>query len=130
MGKETYSISLLARFFCALIIALVCSCSFNPFDPHKKYCSISVRVVGNGTVSLDPSRPSVYPGTDVSILCRPDSGNMFVGIFGDVRSTDDPLVTTVKGNLSLEARFAPQPAASMAKISAWAKRSPWVRCQP
>jgi len=77
-----------------------------------------VQIEGKGRVSLEPSRTKVYPGTDVTISGLPDSGNIFIGIFGDVRSTDNPLVTTVKGDLVLTAHFAREPASGMARISA------------
>jgi formylglycine-generating enzyme required for sulfatase activity len=92
------------------------SCSFNPFDPHKTFCNLSIQVEGNGTAALDPPRTRVYAGTGVTVTARPDSGFVFVGFFGDVRSTTNPLELSVSRDLAIVVRFAHKPAADMAGI--------------
>ena len=55
-------------------------------------------------------------GTVVTLSGMPDSGNVFVGFFGDVRSTANQFDVTVTRDLAIVARFAKRPSPAMALI--------------
>jgi formylglycine-generating enzyme required for sulfatase activity len=55
-------------------------------------------------------------GTVVTVSGVPDSGDVFVGFFGDVRSTANPLEVTVSRDMTVIVRFVKRPAATMALI--------------
>jgi formylglycine-generating enzyme required for sulfatase activity len=106
-------------FFTAL---WVISCSSDSIAPHKTtYATLLVSSEGNGIITMCPTDGKAPIGTEVSLLATPDSGYVFAGYFGDVRSADNPLIYIVTGNAVLSARFAKRPDSNkMAMVpAAW-----------
>jgi formylglycine-generating enzyme required for sulfatase activity len=104
---------------CAVALsALLCACTYNPFDPHKPYYDLSIRTDGHGFVDVNPPRTHVLAGSTVTLTARPDTASVFAGFSGDVRSFMNPLAVTVDRDMQVITRFVKHPAAGMAGISA------------
>jgi hypothetical protein len=70
--------------------------------------TLTVSVVGNGSVTKDPDQQTYDHGTTVTLTATPDTGYHFVSWSGDVPSsheTDNPLTITMDGNKSITATF-------------------------
>ncbi|MBD3390595.1 MAG: SUMF1/EgtB/PvdO family nonheme iron enzyme [Chitinivibrionales bacterium] len=91
------------------LLFLACCRDFPPVGSDR--VTISVAPDGQGTVSMIPPDSSVQPGAVVVLSAAPDSGNVFVGWFGDTQSTENPLVIVARRSMSIEGRFAARPDA-------------------
>jgi hypothetical protein len=70
--------------------------------------TLTVSVVGNGSVTKDPDQQTYDHGTTVTLTATPDTGYHFVSWSGDVPSgheTDNPLTITMNSNKSITATF-------------------------
>ena len=72
--------------------------------PSVKY-SLTIDIIGNGYVILDPDKTLYAPGTNVSLTAVPTVGWNFSDWSGDVSSTETPTVVTMDGDLSVVATF-------------------------
>jgi formylglycine-generating enzyme required for sulfatase activity len=89
------------------------SCSLDLFAPPKiTTVSISATADPNGVVSVFPGNEKVGVGSEVVITAVPNPGFVFIGFFGGLRSTDNPLRIIASQNLSLTAQFAKTPSLS------------------
>src|SRR5206468_3643246 len=67
--------------------------------------TLSVSVVGSGTVAKSPDQPSYGYGTVVQLTATPSPGQSFVGWTGDASGTTNPLDVTMDGDKSITAQF-------------------------
>ena len=68
--------------------------------------TLTVNVIGNGTVSRDPDDPTYDHGSAVSLMPNAGAGSHFVSWGGDASGNDDPLVVTMDANKTITATFA------------------------
>src|SRR5207249_1684039 len=68
--------------------------------------SLSVSVVGSGTVAKNPNQANYAPGTVVQLTATPAAGWHFVSWSGDASGTANPLSVTMDGNKNITATFA------------------------
>jgi uncharacterized repeat protein (TIGR02543 family) len=86
-------------------------------QPHV---ALETQVVGVGTVARDPDASGYLYGTEVTLTAVPGPGYSFAGWSGDVVSTENPLVVTMEGDLSITATFqgvnavGPEPSVALA----------------
>ena len=66
---------------------------------------VSVNVVGNGTVSMNPPGGSYAEGTVVELTAIPDIGYQFDGWMGDATGSSNPISVTVSRDLVIDATF-------------------------
>ena len=67
--------------------------------------TLSVTVVGSGTVTLDPPGGVYEPGATVVLTAAPAAGYFFDGWSGDLSGTANPMPLVVDADLSVEAAF-------------------------
>ena len=79
--------------------------------------TVTVAVVGQGTVARDPDLTSYPHGTSLSLTATPADGFGFSGWSGDITSTDNPLVVSVTSNLNLTATFVDVVAPTVQLVS-------------
>ncbi len=76
--------------------------------------TLSVNVVGGGSVNVAPN-PASYPyGTPVTLTAVPAAGNAFIGWSGDTTTAGNPLSIVITANRSFTATFADTAAPSVA----------------
>jgi regulation of enolase protein 1 (concanavalin A-like superfamily) len=79
--------------------------------------TVTVNVVGNGTVTKSPDQPSYEIGQVVELSAVPATGWNFTGWSGAVSTTNNPVFLTVDGNETVTATFTqsnpPPPAAAL-----------------
>src|SRR5439155_1731165 len=68
--------------------------------------SLSVTVVGSGSVTKSPNQASYAPGTVVQLTSTPAVGWHLVGWSGDASGTANPLSVTMNANKNITATFA------------------------
>src|SRR5439155_547953 len=68
--------------------------------------TLSVSVVGSGTVAKSPDQPNYGYGTVVQLIANPAVGWHFVSWSGDASGTSSPLSVTMDGNKNITATFA------------------------
>jgi len=67
--------------------------------------SLTVNVVGNGTVALDPPGGLYDPDTEVELTANPDSNWAFNGWSGDLTGSANPDTITMDGHKTVTATF-------------------------
>lgn len=72
-----------------------------PPDEH----TLTVHIVGNGTVTKDPDRTTYTEGTTVELTATPAAGWVFSGWSGDLSGTDNPKTLTMDAHASVTATF-------------------------
>ncbi len=76
--------------------------------------SLTVTIIGNGTVSKSPNQVQYAPGTQVTLKATPSTGYKFVAWRGDFQSASTTVIVTMDRNLSVQAVFekiaAPPPS--------------------
>ena len=73
-------------------------------DPDNQ-CSLSVLIVGNGTVTASPDYTTYDCGTVVSLTANPSVGCTFAGWSGDAMGKANPLRVTVEGSKDITVTF-------------------------
>ncbi|PVY36674.1 putative repeat protein (TIGR02543 family), partial [Pontibacter virosus] len=73
-------------------------------DPSEEY-TLSVNIVGSGTVTKSPEQSSYAAGSTVNLTATPASGYQFAGWSGDVTGTTNPLPVVMNGDVDLTATF-------------------------
>ena len=69
------------------------------------YYTLTVNVVGNGTVTQNPLNPTYLSGSVVTLRAVPSSNWTFSGWSGDLTGTQNPANITMNGNKSVTATF-------------------------
>ena len=67
--------------------------------------SLTVDVIGNGSVTRNPNRASYQPGEQVTLTATPDTDWVFDGWSGDLSGATNPLTITMDANVSATAGF-------------------------
>jgi plastocyanin len=67
--------------------------------------TLTVSVVGNGSVTVDPQKATYDPGEVVTLTAIPDSGWNFSAWSGSVSGSQNPRTVTMNGNRSVTATF-------------------------
>ncbi len=81
--------------------------------------TLTVNVVGSGSVLLNPVNTGVYDaGTVVSLNAIANTGNLFLNYSGDITSGTNPSSITMDGNKTVTATFTPIVAADWNVIQA------------
>jgi uncharacterized repeat protein (TIGR02543 family) len=75
-----------------------------PATPVTQY-SLSVNVVGNGTVTQNPLNTTYASGTNITLTAVPGTGWTFQGWSGDETRTLNPVNITMNGNKTVTATF-------------------------
>jgi uncharacterized repeat protein (TIGR02543 family) len=70
--------------------------------------TLTVNVVGNGAVTLDPNQATYHYGDGVELTATADPDWSFAGWSGDVSSSDNPLTLTITGDTAVTATFTPE----------------------
>lgn len=70
--------------------------------------TLSIDVVGDGTVTAVPDQAVYHYGDEVTLTAVPDANRKFDGWSGATTSTDNPLVFTVTGSYAFTAAFSPE----------------------
>jgi uncharacterized repeat protein (TIGR02543 family) len=68
--------------------------------------TLTVSVIGSGSVELDPPGGIYFTGTEVELTAVPDSGWYFSAWSGDLNGVLNPDTITMAGNMSVTATFA------------------------
>ena len=69
----------------------------------------SVTPSGAGSVTVSPTQPGYFSGTQVILTATPSTGYSFSSWSGGASGTANPLTVTITGNLSLTANFTALP---------------------
>lgn len=69
--------------------------------------TLTVNIIGSGSVSKDPDRAGYAPGTVVTLLATPAQGWSFSGWSGDLTSENNPATVIMDGNKIINATFTP-----------------------
>ena len=120
MSKH-FSSFLKAISFCAVFPAvafLPVSCSLDQFGPpNVTRVTITASADSNGTVSVFPAGGKAPVGSEAVVTATANTGYIFIGFFGDIHSTANPLRIMASKNVSVMAKFARSPnLAKMAEI--------------
>ena len=75
------------------------------FIPAAVYNKLTVSVVGNGTVTLNPAGGSYVAGAEVTLKAIPALGSTFTGWSGDVSSADTTAKVVMNTNKAVTATF-------------------------
>jgi uncharacterized repeat protein (TIGR02543 family) len=67
--------------------------------------TLTVNIVGSGTVTRTPSQASYDPGTSVQLTAVPQTGWQFSGWSGDASGSTNPISLTMNGNRTVTATF-------------------------
>ena len=95
--------------------------TFEPIIEEDDY-SLTIDIVGDGSVSVDPELEAYEADTEVSLLATPAAGSQFIGWSGDLESLDNPLVITITANTQLTATFEstiPEGKSAAVGITGW-----------
>jgi len=68
--------------------------------------TLTVNVVGSGSVTKDPDQATYAYGTDVLLTAVAAEGWEFAGWSGDASGTDNPTTVDIIGNMEVTATFA------------------------
>ena len=77
--------------------------------PPTQY-SLTVNVVGSGSVTKNPDKPSYNAGDQVTLTATPGSGYSFSNWSGDAIGTTNPVTLIMNGNKTVTATFTQAPA--------------------
>ncbi len=72
--------------------------------------TLTVNIVGNGSVSKDQNQATYLYGTEVNLTANPDSGWLFSGWSGDLSGAANPDTLVMNGDKTVTATFVEQPA--------------------
>src|SRR5271157_219343 len=87
------------------IALLLGSCSLDQLgSPNVARITITASADSNGTVSVFPVGGKVAVGSEAVVTAAANSGYVFIGFFGDVRSTANPLRIIEIGRASCRER--------------------------
>ena len=75
--------------------------------PPEQY-DLTVNIVGNGSVTLNPAGGTYYAGTNVQLTANPDSGWSFSNWSGDLSGNTNPASITMNSDKTVTATFSQQ----------------------
>lgn len=67
--------------------------------------TLTINVVGNGSVTISPEQPTYDPGTEVTLAANPNLGWSFTGWGGDLSGSANPINITITSNKTVTAIF-------------------------
>ena len=67
--------------------------------------TLSISVVGSGSVTRNPDQSTYSPGDSVELTANANSGWSFSGWSGDLSGSDNPEMITMNGNMNIVATF-------------------------
>ena len=77
-----------------------------PLPPGQQQYTLTVNVVGNGTVTVSPQSATYLSGTVVTLTAIPESVNFTLSAWsGDITGTQNPINVTMDGNKTVTATF-------------------------
>jgi hypothetical protein len=77
-----------------------------PLPPGQQQYTLTVNVVGNGTVTINPQSPTYLSGTTVTLTAVPENENFTLSAWsGDITGTRNPITITMDGNKTVTATF-------------------------
>jgi hypothetical protein len=82
---------------------------FGIIASEQEQYTLSLTIVGNANVTLDPPGDTYDAGTVVTLTAVPESAWVFTGWSGDLTGDDNPDSLTMDSNKSVTATFVPQP---------------------
>ncbi|MBD3315090.1 MAG: SUMF1/EgtB/PvdO family nonheme iron enzyme [Chitinivibrionales bacterium] len=82
---------------------------------------VTIAIEGEGTLAEGVGDTVILSGEPLKLTAIPDSGFWFVGWYGDINSTDNPLRLVPRTATSVIAKFTKRPAAEMIGIDARGK---------
>jgi flagellin-like protein len=69
--------------------------------------TLSVNILGSGSVSRDPDKATYLPGTAVTLTANPADGWSFSAWSGGLAGSDNPATITIDGDITVNAMFTP-----------------------
>ena len=82
---------------------------FQVLTTPTQQCTLTVNIVGGGSVGLDPPGGIYDQGTDVELMATADSGWTFAGWSGDLAGSANPDTITMTDDMTVTATFNAQP---------------------
>jgi len=77
-----------------------------PAPPGSQHYTLTVNVVGNGTVTTNPHSATYLSGTIVTLTAVPENENFTLSAWsGDITGTQNPINVTMDGNKTVTATF-------------------------
>jgi hypothetical protein len=77
-----------------------------PVPPGQQHYTLTVNVVGNGTVTINPQSATYLSGTTVTLTAFPENENYTLSAWsGDITGTRNPINITMDGNKTVTATF-------------------------
>ena len=77
-----------------------------PLPPGQQQYTLTVNVVGNGTVTINPQSATYLSGTTVTLTAVPENENFTLSAWsGDISGTQNPISITMDGNKTVTATF-------------------------
>jgi len=77
-----------------------------PGAPPAQSYTLTVNIVGNGNVTINPVNATYLSGTNVTLTAIPDVNWTLQGWSGDLTGSQNPVVITMNGNKTITATFA------------------------
>src|SRR6185369_17562509 len=74
------------------------------FSPIQR--TLTINIIGNGTVTKNPNQPSYNDGSTVQLTATPGPGWVFVNWSGDAGGNANPLTVTMDRDRTITATFA------------------------
>jgi hypothetical protein len=79
-----------------------------PVPPEQQHYTLTVNVVGNGTVTINPQSATYLSGTTVTLTAVPENENFTLSAWsGDIGCSKNPINVTMDGNKTVTAIFVP-----------------------
>gem|GEM_PF-1912385 len=74
------------------------------FEQIPRY-TLSVELIGQGSLTADPNRTSYLQGTQVDLTATPEPGYRFIGFSGDLQTATNPATITMDADANVIATF-------------------------
>ncbi len=74
------------------------------FEQIPRY-TLSVELIGQGSLTADPNRTSYLQGTQVDLTATPEPGYRFIGFSGDLQTATNPATITIDADANVIATF-------------------------
>lgn len=77
----------------------------SPIDPEDGPIALNVTTVGEGSVAINPNKPTYNCGEEVTLTATPDNGWTFAGWSGDASGTNPTITVTMDRAKNIVANF-------------------------
>jgi len=77
----------------------------NVFAPATDRYKLTVNVIGNGSVTINPSESTYAAGTEVTLTALADPGYVFAGWSGDIIDPGNPIIIIMDSDKNVTATF-------------------------